>query len=159
MTFQECVMECFEEKELVQEFNRLYGCSLGEDKRQPIEQMIDRASGHAPPALDENEARKFIRFVWNCIWLPMIEQSQRSVVEWAAAAQGLVLSDDAKEIRRLEKRLGCSREEAVDYFVEDSCCSDDLPEYVGNKGTRQERLTALRALWRTYRKGEETGRV
>ena len=72
MTFQECVMHCFEDKGLVKQFNRLCGCSLGVDKRQPIERMIDQAPGNVRPALDEREARKFIRFVWNYIWLPRV---------------------------------------------------------------------------------------
>lgn len=72
MNFEECVMKCFDEKELVRQFNRLYGCSLGEDRRQTIELMIDKATGNEPPPIDEEDARKFIRFVWNCIWLPLV---------------------------------------------------------------------------------------
>lgn len=68
MNFTDCVLECFENHELVAQFNRLYGCSLGVDRRTTIEQMVDRATGHEPPAIDEREAKLFIAFVWNCVW-------------------------------------------------------------------------------------------
>lgn len=68
MTFSECVLDCFDNAELVAQFNRLYGCSLGVDRRSVIEKAIDQATGHEPPPVDEEEARLFIAFVWNCIW-------------------------------------------------------------------------------------------
>ena len=68
MTFTECAIECFENAELLAQFNRLWGCSLEVDRRTVIERMIDRATGHEPPAIDEGEARQFIAFVWDCVW-------------------------------------------------------------------------------------------
>jgi hypothetical protein len=68
MTFTECVLECFDNRELIAQFNRLYGCSLGVDRRSVIERMIDQATGHEPPAVDEAEALQFIDFVYECIW-------------------------------------------------------------------------------------------
>ena len=78
------------------------------------------------------------------------EKASLDIIQWATGAQLLVKADDAEEIRELEAFLGCTREEAVNHFVEDSCCSDDLPEYGGGRGTSKERLAALRKLWRTY---------
>lgn len=77
MTFEECVMHCFEERELVREFNRLWGCSLGVDQRPPIERMIDQATGHEP-SINEAEAVRFIDFVLECIWLPLVDQAHAS---------------------------------------------------------------------------------
>jgi hypothetical protein len=60
----------------------------------------------------------------------------------------LVNSDDLERIRRAEESLGFTREEAVAHFIEASPWSADMVEYKGGKGTPQERLSALRALWR-----------
>jgi hypothetical protein len=68
MTFTECVLHCFDNRDLVNNFNRLTGCSLGVDRRSMIERMVDRAAGHEPPPLDQDEARLFIAFVYECIW-------------------------------------------------------------------------------------------
>ncbi len=68
MTFNECVLHCFENPDLLSNFNRLTGCSLGVDRRSVIERMIDEAAGHEPPPLDEAEALQFISFVRDCIW-------------------------------------------------------------------------------------------
>jgi hypothetical protein len=61
--FERCVLLCFENKELVAEFNRLTGSSLGIDRRSVIERLIDQTCGHEPPAIDEQAARRFIKFV------------------------------------------------------------------------------------------------
>lgn len=67
-SFSDVVLYCFDQKELVEQFNRLYGCSLAVvPPRSGIEALIDRACGHNP-ALNESDAQKFIRFVWDCIW-------------------------------------------------------------------------------------------
>ena len=68
MTFAECVLHCFDNRELVNGFNRLTGCSLGEDHRSQFDKLIDHATGHQPPAIDEAEALLFIAFVDDCIW-------------------------------------------------------------------------------------------
>jgi hypothetical protein len=73
-----------------------------------------------------------------------------TVKEWVTAAQKLVNCDNPEEIRRLERLLECTHEEAVSSFIEESCCGEDLPEYIGGKGTAAERRDALRALWRQY---------
>jgi hypothetical protein len=38
--------------------------------------------------------------------------------------------------------------EAVDEFIEQSCWSEDVPRFVGGKGTPAERREALRAAYR-----------
>ncbi len=79
-----------------------------------------------------------------------------TAAQWAIGAQMLVETDDPDAIRQFEIELGCSQEEAVNHFIEASCCSDDLPGFVGGRGTPQQRLAALRALWREYSGAEET---
>jgi hypothetical protein len=69
---------------------------------------------------------------------------------WAVEAQRLVKADDPAEIARMQAVLKCTQDEAVNHFLERSCCSEDLPDFVGGKGTPQERRSALRALWRAY---------
>lgn len=61
---------CLDTPEFVTEFNRLYGCNLGQSlKRQPIEVMIDEAVGRSGE--NESDIREFINFVFRCIWLPV----------------------------------------------------------------------------------------
>ena len=73
-----------------------------------------------------------------------------TAVQWATGAKRLVEMDDEEDIRQLEALLGCTQEEAVNHFIEGSCCGEDLPEFCDGKGTPQARLMALRALWRSY---------
>jgi len=71
MTFHECLMQCAGTPELVSQFNRLSGCSLGRDSRSAIDKMIDKATGYQDE-IDQNnndDMRKFINFVWDCVWL------------------------------------------------------------------------------------------
>jgi hypothetical protein len=68
VTFTECVLECFDNVELRAQFNRLYGCSIGVDRRSGIEKLVDRATGFEPPAISKDEAHLFIAFVWDCVW-------------------------------------------------------------------------------------------
>ncbi len=65
MTFQDCVLECSKNKSLVSEFDRLQGTHLSSlDRRKPIEQMIDEATGRDRAALE-----KFVCFVYECVWI------------------------------------------------------------------------------------------
>ena len=81
------------------------------------------------------------------------ERASIDVIRWATAAYLLVRADDAEEIRELETFVGCTQEEAVTHYVEYSCWSDDMREYSGGKGTPQERLAVLRALWEASERG------
>jgi hypothetical protein len=76
MTFAECVLHCFDNPELVSQFNRLTGCSLGMDRRTRIEQLIDQATGFEPPAFSEDEAHLFIAFVWDFVWIRLPPEAQ-----------------------------------------------------------------------------------
>lgn len=55
----------------------------------------------------------------------------------------LILSDDPETIQRLETLLKTTQDEAVDEFIETSCWSDDLTDFVGKKGTPNERRITL----------------
>jgi len=82
MTFQECVLECAANTELIKQFDRLQGSNLSrvlipqKVNRAPIERMIDEATGYNPimSNMDEQfhkEFQEFIFFVFEYIWLPL----------------------------------------------------------------------------------------
>jgi hypothetical protein len=60
----------------------------------------------------------------------------------------LILSDKPRQIARLEKGYGRTQQEAVDDFIEDSCWSESVREFVGHKGTQGKRREALRSAYR-----------
>jgi hypothetical protein len=60
----------------------------------------------------------------------------------------LIFADDPAEIARLEALLEGTQTEAVDEFIEQSYWSEDVPQFVGGKGTPAERREALRAAYR-----------
>lgn len=64
--FNDCLMECAGNRELVKEFDRLRGTNLSM-AGAPIIRMIDEATGK-----QKDDCLKFIAFVWECIWLPLI---------------------------------------------------------------------------------------
>jgi hypothetical protein len=69
MTFLDVVLECYDSKELMAQYRRLYGTSLGVvPARTPIEAMVDRETGHVPSCLDEIEALDFIKWVRRFVW-------------------------------------------------------------------------------------------
>lgn len=57
-----CLKETIETEGLVEQFNRLYGASLGAN-RQPIEILVDRATGKA-----DSDMEAFIEFCWDCVF-------------------------------------------------------------------------------------------
>lgn len=67
MTFEECVMECAKNQELVKEFDRLAGTNL-QLKGAPIELAIDKATGKLA-----DDLQSFVAFVWECVWSRLIE--------------------------------------------------------------------------------------
>ncbi len=69
MTFEGCVAVAAANKELVAEFDRLNGSNLSR-KGLAIELAVDDATGRT-----EDDVRKFIDFVWECIYtrLPEVE--------------------------------------------------------------------------------------
>lgn len=72
MTFQDCVLECSKNRELISEFDRLNGTHLSTlDRRKPIEQMIDEATGRDRAALQQ-----FIEFVHEFVWTRIPEEKE-----------------------------------------------------------------------------------
>ncbi len=65
----------------------------------------------------------------------------------------LILTDDPKLIQKLEADYGLTQEGTVNDFIEKSCWTELLPDFVGGKGASRERLTALRAAY--FREGAE----
>lgn len=71
MTFEHCVLECSANADLVAQFNRLTGCTLGQSlRRSPLDVAIDDATGFSGESAADMDA--FIAFVWNCVWLPLL---------------------------------------------------------------------------------------
>lgn len=68
MTFEECVLICSENEELVAEFDRLSGTHLSSfGSRKPIDMMIDEATGR-----DEEAMKKFVDFIYEFVWLRFV---------------------------------------------------------------------------------------
>ena len=59
----------------------------------------------------------------------------------------LILSDDPPTVAKLEAELGITQVQAVDDYIEHSCWSEDLPDFLGGKGSAEQRRAALRAAW------------
>ena len=78
MTFEDCLRRAMLNADLVAQFNRLTGCTLGVDNRQPIERMIDEASGYQE-VLDQkssDEMEQFASFVFMYVYLPVALQGE-----------------------------------------------------------------------------------
>lgn len=58
-----CLKETLETQGIVENFNRLYGASLGQAK-SPIEMMIDQATGKC-----DSDMTKFIDFCWDSVFV------------------------------------------------------------------------------------------
>jgi hypothetical protein len=56
----------------------------------------------------------------------------------------LIFTDKPADIAPLEAELENTQSAAVDFMIEETCWSDDVPQFVGGKGTPAERRTALR---------------
>lgn len=85
MSFQECLMECCSNQELVKQFNRLTGRKVLDniyDKRASIIKMVDESTGYQKE-LDKKaneDMQFFISFVFEFIWLPV--QSLNEEFKW-----------------------------------------------------------------------------
>jgi hypothetical protein len=71
MSFEDIVLKAIETPELVAEFDRLAGTNL-QKKGSPLDRMIDDATGR-----NSDELEMFVSFVFGCIWLPLVEESDR----------------------------------------------------------------------------------
>lgn len=73
-TFSQCVMTCFEDKDLMNEYRRLKNNSFGLDTRSNIEKLVDHSTNYDPnnSYQFEQEAREFFEFVWHSVYLPLL---------------------------------------------------------------------------------------
>lgn len=71
MTFADVVMECFDDRNLVAEFDRLAGTSLNRDSRSVIQRMVDDAAGAGLGGEFARDATRFIEFVRHYVWEPL----------------------------------------------------------------------------------------
>jgi len=63
--FNRCVMDALEAGELIDQFDRLYGCKMARiGKGAPIEQVIDKVTG-----FQDEQLRKFSEFVHDSVYL------------------------------------------------------------------------------------------
>ena len=63
MTFNECVLYCAENKELIENFDRLRGTNLSR-RGSPIELMIDDSTGRL-----QHDLSLFCAFVFEFVWI------------------------------------------------------------------------------------------
>ena len=59
----------------------------------------------------------------------------------------LIRCDDPAEIAEIEADYGMTQAEAVDDFIEESCWTSAVREFVGGKGTPRDWLIALRSAY------------
>ena len=78
--FRACLLGAIEEPELVSEFNRLYGATLGA-RATAIEQMVDKATGKA-----DDDMRGFAKFVHDCVYTRLSDEAIHSLRAGALAA-------------------------------------------------------------------------
>ena len=71
--FIRCAHEAIETPELVSNFNRLYGATLGA-RVSPIEAMVDKATGKA-----DADMQAFVEFVHNGIYLRLPDEAIESL--------------------------------------------------------------------------------
>lgn len=78
MNFQDVLVECCLNQDLIREFNRLSNTNLSfKDDRKPIERMIDDATKYPYPfKVNHYDMQKFISFCLEFVWLPLISQSK-----------------------------------------------------------------------------------
>lgn len=67
--FQLCLHDAIETRELVQQFDRLYGATLT-TRATPLERMIDKATGKA-----DDDMRAFVEFVHDGIYLRLPDEA------------------------------------------------------------------------------------
>lgn len=67
--FETCVRETLDTPDLMAQYRRLTGSTLGLDRRSPIDKMVDRATGHDPHS---TEWTPFFGFVRDYVWRPVL---------------------------------------------------------------------------------------
>lgn len=78
--FRACLLGAMAEPELVSEFNRLYGATLGA-RATAIEQMVDKATGKA-----DDDMHGFAKFVHDCVYMRLSDEAIHSLRAGALAA-------------------------------------------------------------------------
>lgn len=74
MSFEEIVMSCYENKEFVNQYNRLTNSEI-KSKKEPILSIIDSSTGKT-----SDELKKFIEFVEEYVYQPALLSTQRNVI-------------------------------------------------------------------------------
>lgn len=70
MTFEECLLECGKNAEMVKQFDRLRGTNL-QLKGSPLELAVDDASGRL-----QSDVTLFSAFVYEYIWLSLVAKEK-----------------------------------------------------------------------------------
>lgn len=70
MTFQEILMHCATDTELVTQFDRLQGSNLAR-KGAPINLMVDDATGKT-----NDDLQRFVEFVHECVYMPWLARME-----------------------------------------------------------------------------------
>lgn len=78
--FVVCLRGAIDIPELVSEFNRLYGATLGA-RATAIEQMVDKATGKA-----DDDMRAFAKFLHDCVYTRLSDEAIHSLRAGALAA-------------------------------------------------------------------------
>jgi hypothetical protein len=71
-SFQDCVFECWENPDFMRQYRRLSGHELRLELREPLEHLIDAATGYEAPVLEDEEVTQFFEFVRDHVWLPVV---------------------------------------------------------------------------------------
>ena len=70
-----------------------------------------------------------------------------SVGDYFEMRRELIFADRPADIAWLENLIGETQAEVVDDIVDNSCWWQELPDFVGGKGTPAERRNSLRAVF------------
>lgn len=70
ITFIDCVNQCIENKQFMDEYRRMSWSKIG--KTTPVEKLIDQATGN-----DRKEVQEFLEFIDECVWKPLLEESKK----------------------------------------------------------------------------------
>lgn len=75
MTLEEAVSVCLANREFVENFNRLAETNIRvpDPPRNPLEALIDQACQIPPVFWTDSEREKFIQFVLEFVWVPLID--------------------------------------------------------------------------------------
>ncbi len=68
-----CVNTAFDNDELVQQFNRLRGCSIRKNQ-SPINTLVDDATGKL-----DHDIKLFVRFVYDCLWIRLAPNARENI--------------------------------------------------------------------------------